>query len=148
METIYAYGYKWHAYRGPLVAFYRWLQGPRPLRLQMLARCWHDAGYLDFPEKGKQMYYEHNEMIKSLVPAGKLLVYNLKEGWGPLCAFLGEEVPERPFPKVNDMETTRQNAEFGERMFMMLAAVNGLKLLAKVGAVAAAAYVVASRLRR
>ncbi|GME27573.1 hypothetical protein GTA08_BOTSDO03742 [Neofusicoccum parvum] len=147
METIYAYGYSWHAYRGPLVAFYRWLQGPRPLRLQMVGRCWHDAGYLEFPEKGRQMYHEHNEMIRQLVPPEKLLVYNLKEGWEPLCGFLGEEVPEGPFPRVNDMEAFRQNAEFGEKMFRMLAVVNGLKLLATVGAVAAAGLVLAGRIK-
>ena len=31
----------------------------------------------------------------------KFLVYNVKEGWGPLCAFLGEEVPDTPFPHKN-----------------------------------------------
>ena len=25
-----------------------------------------------------------------------------REGWGPLCAFLGKEEPEVPFPKLNE----------------------------------------------
>ncbi|OQV08201.1 hypothetical protein CLAIMM_12511 [Cladophialophora immunda] len=37
-----------------------------------------------------------------LVPEGQLLEYNVKEGWGPLCAFLGVDVPDRPFPKLNE----------------------------------------------
>jgi len=29
-------------------------------------------------------------------------VYEVKEGWGPLCEFLGVEEPDIPFPRVND----------------------------------------------
>lgn len=31
----------------------------------------------------------HNERIKKLIPADKLLLYNVAEGWGSLCAYLG-----------------------------------------------------------
>ena len=45
----------------------------------------------------------HNEEVRQLVPAEKLLVYDVKEGWEPLCAFLGVEVPvDTPFPHLND----------------------------------------------
>ena len=38
------------------------------------------------------------------MPAGqdRLLVWQVKEGWGPLCHFLGLPVPKEPFPNVND----------------------------------------------
>jgi hypothetical protein len=29
------------------------------------------------------------------------LIFNVKEGWEPLCNFLGEEVPTKSFPKIN-----------------------------------------------
>ena len=32
----------------------------------------------------------------------KLLVYVPKESWGPLCEFLGVDVPDKPFPRLND----------------------------------------------
>jgi Sulfotransferase domain len=32
---------------------------------------------------------------------GRLLVFDVKEGWGPLCKFLGKHVPEMPFPSEN-----------------------------------------------
>jgi hypothetical protein len=35
-------------------------------------------------------------------------VYSVTEGWGPLCDFLGAEVPDEPFPRTND------RAEFWE----------------------------------
>jgi len=30
-----------------------------------------------------------------------LLVYEVSQGWGPLCRFLGVPVPDEPFPKTN-----------------------------------------------
>lgn len=39
---------------------------------------------------------------KATVPASKLLEFNVKQGWEPLCAFLGKPVPNVPFPKSND----------------------------------------------
>jgi hypothetical protein len=49
------------------------------------------------------VFLRHNEEVKRYVPAEKLLVYNVKEGWEPLCAFLGVAVPAgRAFPHDND----------------------------------------------
>lgn len=46
-------------------------------------------------------YHRHNAHIREVVPADRLLVYDVKEGWEPLCAFLGEPVPDAPFPHLN-----------------------------------------------
>jgi hypothetical protein len=35
-------------------------------------------------------------------------VYQVKDGWGPLCEFLDLPVPTTDFPRVNSRETTRQ----------------------------------------
>ncbi|HKV57881.1 MAG TPA: sulfotransferase [Ktedonobacteraceae bacterium] len=48
------------------------------------------------------VFLRHIEEVKQHVPAEKLLVYDVKEGWEPLCAFLGVEVSAKPFPHVND----------------------------------------------
>ena len=48
------------------------------------------------------VFLRHIEEVKQYVPAEKLLVYNVKEGWGPLCTFLGVEAPAKPFPHDND----------------------------------------------
>lgn len=37
------------------------------------------------------------------IPAERLLVFDVSEGWAPLCQFLGVAVPEEePFPRTND----------------------------------------------
>ena len=36
------------------------------------------------------------------MPADRLLVFEVKEGWTPLCKFLGLPVPDTPFPNVNN----------------------------------------------
>ena len=52
------------------------------------------------------VFNEHNEEVKRTVPSEKLLVYNVKEGWEPLCRFLEVSVPQdEPFPHLNDKES-------------------------------------------
>lgn len=52
----------------------------------------------------------HNDAVKAAIPAEQLLVYQVKEGWEPLCTFLGAPVPAEPFPRTND------RAEFWDRI--------------------------------
>ena len=47
-------------------------------------------------------YEELIAEVKAAVPAEKLLVYSVDQGWAPLCGFLGVAVPEGEFPNVND----------------------------------------------
>ena len=37
----------------------------------------------------KQKYEAHNEKVIETIPPESLLVWNLKDGWEPLCSFLG-----------------------------------------------------------
>jgi hypothetical protein len=39
--------------------------------------------------------------VQRSVPAGRLLTYDVSEGWEPLCRFLGVPVPATPFPAAN-----------------------------------------------
>ena len=50
------------------------------------------------------VYNAHNEEVKRTIPADRLLVYEVKEGWEPLCNFLGVPVPAEPFPRINTSE--------------------------------------------
>lgn len=59
------------------------------------------------------------------MPPGQLLVFNVKQGWEPLCAFLGVPVPKgKPFPRVNDTASFNARiADFeGKMRLVMLAA--------------------------
>jgi hypothetical protein len=44
----------------------------------------------------------HEADVVASVPADDLLVFDVAEGWAPLCAFLDVPVPDQPFPRVND----------------------------------------------
>jgi len=52
-------------------------------------------------ENAIPFFNSHNEKIKKLVPPDRLLIFNVKEGWEPLCDFLGVPVPDEPFPWAN-----------------------------------------------
>lgn len=55
-------------------------------------------------------FVAHKEAVKKTVPASQLLVYEVKDGWEPLCKFLGASIPAEPFPRTND------HAEFWDRV--------------------------------
>ena len=49
----------------------------------------------------KKKYREHNERVQAVIPKEKLLIYNVKQGWKPLCDFLECVVPDQEFPMEN-----------------------------------------------
>lgn len=56
----------------------------------------------DWRKNGKEVYREHVSRIRGLgLPEDKLLVWNVEQGWKPLCAFLGKEIPQENFPNGN-----------------------------------------------
>ena len=57
---------------------------------------------LEDPENAKKVYHELHEEVRRLVPKERLLEFQLGDGWGPLCEFLGKEAPDKPFPHAND----------------------------------------------
>jgi len=79
-----------------------------------------------------EVFNRHNQQVKRRVPKEQVLVYEVKEGWGPLCEFLGVEEPDKPFPHVNEA------AEI-QRLILMLrvfsvAIPTALALLVGIGA--------------
>lgn len=68
----------------------------------------------DFPTYGKKYFRQHNELVKKLVSPEKLLEIDISqtnEPWEPLCEFLGTEVPEKEFPRGNDVAAFLAEAE-------------------------------------
>jgi hypothetical protein len=53
-------------------------------------------------------FERHTEAVKDAVPADRLLVWDAREGWEPLCQFLGVDVPPMPLPHVNDTKTFKE----------------------------------------
>ncbi|KAJ7119957.1 efflux pump antibiotic resistance protein [Mycena crocata] len=52
----------------------------------------------------KAQFLEHYDAVRRVTPRERLLGYEVKEGWGPLCEFLGKESSATDFPRVNDKE--------------------------------------------
>lgn len=49
-------------------------------------------------------YNRHIEWLKENVPAHRLIFLEVKDGWEPLCKALGKDIPDMPFPRINDSE--------------------------------------------
>ncbi len=62
-------------------------------------------------ERVIQSFHKRTEEVLATVPAERLLVYRVQEGWEPLCKFLNVAVPDIPFPKSNSKEEFIQNVK-------------------------------------
>jgi hypothetical protein len=76
-------------------------------------------GRMDDKDHVIGVYLAHNQTVKDEVPAERLLVFNSKFGWDPLCEFLGVSVPEEPYPKTNTSE------DFAKMMAANMAKLEG-----------------------
>lgn len=87
---------------------------PLPLQpwLEMAYGVIAKAGFPDGLSRDAliENFIAHNEAVKAAIPESRLLVWQVKEGWAPLCAFLGKSVPDEAFPRTNNRE------EFWEKL--------------------------------
>ncbi|AFR07419.1 sulfotransferase family protein [Nocardiopsis alba ATCC BAA-2165] len=77
--------------------------------LPLLDRMWNahfGVGPGEVPDEATAVaaFERHTARVRAEVPADRLLVYRVGQGWEPLCAFLGVDVPDEPFPRLNDTE--------------------------------------------
>ncbi|KAJ9615128.1 hypothetical protein H2200_001202 [Cladophialophora chaetospira] len=63
--------------------------------------------------RSKDAYKHHYRDVRELIGGreSRLLNFDLKQGWKPLCDFLGKPVPNEPFPHENDKESNRKGFE-------------------------------------
>jgi hypothetical protein len=69
-------------------------------------------GYAEPAQLIEQMHRHHDE-VKRAVPAERLLVWEVGEGWEPLCEFLEVDVPAEPLPHANDRDTFLERVTYG-----------------------------------
>jgi hypothetical protein len=62
----------------------------------------------DDPTAMMDAYVRHNDAVRAAVPAGRLLEWNLGDGWDPICDRLGLAVPAEPFPVTNSTNEFRE----------------------------------------
>ena len=56
-------------------------------------------------------YLRHNQAVRETIPEDRLLEFQAKDGWEPLCEFLDVPVPDEPYPRTNDLVEFRQKAD-------------------------------------
>lgn len=66
--------------------------------------------YAERPPYTEASYRAHMARLRELVPPERLVFFDVRDGWGPLCAALGKEVPDVPFPRLNDGEAINRLA--------------------------------------
>ena len=76
-----------------------------PLQRFFEATVWKEFGGRIHERAFMVDYFKrHSADVEREVPAGRLLVYDVAQGWEPLCRFLAVPVPDTPFPRVNTRE--------------------------------------------
>jgi len=95
-------------------AFPRWtawlIPRMRDFRRMLNRLVWDGMFHGRFEDKAHaiEVFNQHNDHVCRVTPPDRLLVYEIKDGWGPLCSFLGVPVPAgKPFPHLNDAEEFR-----------------------------------------
>jgi hypothetical protein len=64
---------------------------------------------------GPQFHDQYNARIINENKAGEVLVYNVKEGWPPLCKFLGVDIPQNiPFPNLNEAQHIKRQIKLAK----------------------------------
>jgi hypothetical protein len=53
------------------------------------------------------VFNRHNQEVRDTIDPKRLLVFEARQGWEPLCRFLEVSVPDEPYPRVNDTASTQ-----------------------------------------
>ncbi|GHH66850.1 sulfotransferase family protein [Streptosporangium violaceochromogenes] len=68
------------------------------------------GGRVDGPEHLLETFRANIEEVTAAIPPHRLLRFEVRQGWEPLCGFLGVPVPDEPFPRVNDSAAFERSA--------------------------------------
>jgi hypothetical protein len=68
------------------------------------------GGRFDDVDETLRRFRAHSAAVQATIPAERLLVYEVEQGWEPLCGFLGLPIPSAPFPRTNERERFRARA--------------------------------------
>jgi len=66
-------------------------------------------GRLGDRDYAAEVFRAHTAEVRDTIPAERLLVYDVRQGWEPLCEFLEVAVPATPFPRVNSTNEYQGN---------------------------------------
>ena len=72
-------------------------------------------GRLDDRQHAISIFNAHNAEVRETIDPARLLVFDVREGWDPLCAFLGVPIPSVSFPRLNSSKQFVENEWAGGR---------------------------------
>ena len=74
--------------------------------LNMVNKVLTKTGFPDDLEREEliKRFIAHNKAVRETIPRDQLLIFQVKEGWEPLCKFLDKPIPDMPFPRTNNRE--------------------------------------------
>ena len=82
------------------------MEAPRMIGTLIWQGTFHGA--FEDKQRAIAIFEQHNREVQERIPADRLLVYDVKEGWEPLCRFLGVAAPiGQPFPHLNERDAFR-----------------------------------------
>ncbi|GAA2204682.1 sulfotransferase family protein [Nonomuraea monospora] len=112
-QTIYRYMAPRRGPAGLVMRLENSLHPPLGRRRAVCRRLiWEDTFGGRFLDRAHAMevFERHNAEVVAGVPADRLLVFDVRQGWEPLCGFLGVAVPSEPFPHLNEAAAFRRMA--------------------------------------
>ncbi len=88
-----------------------WIFPPACQWLDMVYRIIWDGifdGRFEDHDHAVNVFLKHIEKVKSVIPAERLLVHEAKDGWEPLCHFLGKQIPDIAYPRFNERKKLKR----------------------------------------
>lgn len=85
---------------------------PRVRKLQRAIDLlvWQGAlkNQITHPTHARALFNAHNRRVQASFPPDRLLVFDVKAGWAPLCNFLDKPIPDTPFPRTNETRVMKR----------------------------------------
>jgi hypothetical protein len=94
----------------------------------------------EFQAKARPTYRRPYELVRKITPKGRLLDFKLEDGWAPLCQFLGKEIPDVPFLRINDLVDFHKKSNIMVKIAAARVSRKTAKISGIVGAVAVAVW--------
>lgn len=71
---------------------------------------WKFGGDLSDEDAAIEAFHRHSATVQRSIRPDRLLIFDVRQGWGPLCDFLGVPAPaDEPFPHLNDTDWIKQS---------------------------------------
>ncbi|GAA3810046.1 sulfotransferase family protein [Sphaerisporangium flaviroseum] len=122
-DTIYRSSHRQPGWPGMLMRLEGWACRGLRCRRRMCERVIWEGTFGDRfgdPDYAMAVFEWHTAHVLAEVPADRLLVYEVGQGWEPLCDFLQVPVPDEPFPHLNDTAAFQQMAARRRRRVLTL----------------------------